>query len=254
MDGGGAFAVNRNHIEVGLSRLWRYDRMVSVSAGIGQDDYRFTGLATEPWGRLNSYRVGLFARWGLDQSNWTLFTGPSIRSHVEEGADLDDAITVAVFGGASYKFSDRLTLGPGLGVVGQLEESARYFPVVIVNWDITERLNLGTGGGMATTGGPGISLTYRLNDQWQAGLTGRYEKKRFRLNGEGPAPNGLGEHEYIPVIANITYILYPGSFLSVMLGYNTSGNMVVENENGNIIDESEYENAFSFGLVASYRF
>ncbi|MBT8042697.1 MAG: hypothetical protein HKP10_00450 [Kiritimatiellales bacterium] len=254
LDKGGALAVDRYFLDAGLSRLWRFDRMISLSAGFGQDDYRFSGLAVEPWGRIDNYRVGLFARWALEESKWTLFAGPSIRTSVENGADLDDGLTAAFFGGASYKFSDRLTIGPGLGVVGQLEDTPRYFPVVLVNWDITERLSLGTGGGLAATGGPGLTLSYAFSDHWNAGLTGRYESKRFRLNDEGLAPSGVGEQEYVPIIGSLTYILYPGSFFSLIFGYNMSGNLMIDDANGDTVYKSDQENGLSIGLNTSYRF
>lgn len=253
MEGGGSFAVNRYFLEAGIARMWSFDRMVAVSAGFGQDDYQFSDLGTQPWNNIDTYRLGLFGRWRMND-RWVLFAGPSVRTYGETGVDLDDAMTGSFFGGASYEFGERLTLGPGVVVAGQLEERTQYFPVLLVNWNITEHLSLETGGGFAATAGPGLSLIYSFSDHWKAGLSGRYEKKRFRLNGEGVAENGIGEDRNVPMMANLTYFLYPGGFVSGMLGYDFSGKLSAEDSNGNLLYEKSYDSAVSAGFIVSLRF
>jgi hypothetical protein len=253
IEGGGTFYVNRFFVDAGLSRMWRFDRMLSVSAGFGQDDYRFGGLASEPWNNINTYRAGLFARWGVGEK-WVLFGGPSVRSYGESEAAFGDTLTAAFFGGASYRFSDRLTLGPGLGVVGQLADDVRFFPVILVNWKITERLSLDTGGGLAATAGPGLSLNYAFTKHWKAGLTGRYENERFRLNPDRPVPNGVGEDRNIPLIGSFGYQFYPGGYLGVICGVHFGGKLQAEDEFGNIIYEKTYKTSASAGFNASFRF
>lgn len=253
MEGGGSFALNRYFVEAGVARMWSFDRMIAVSAGFGQDDYQFSDLGTQPWNNIDNYRLGLFGRWRVNDK-WVLFAGPSVRSYGETGVDLDDALTGSFFGGASYSFGDRLTLGPGVVVAGQIEERTQYFPVLLVNWNITDRLSLETGGGFAATAGPGLSLNYALSDQWKAGITGRYEKKRFRLNGEGLAENGVGEDRNVPMVGNLTYFFYPGGFVSGLIGYNFSGKLSADDSFGNLLYEKTYEPSLSVGMVASFRF
>lgn len=254
MDQGGSFSVNRYFIEAGLARMWALDRMLAFSAGFGQDDYRFSGTSAEPWNNIDNYRASLFARWGFNEK-WVAFAGPSVRSYGETGVDLDDAMTLALFGGVSYKFGDRLTLGPGIGVFEQIEEGVRYIPIILVNWNITENLSLETGGGLAATAGPGLSLVYKLSDNWKAGLTGRYEKKRFRLNANNNvSPNGVGEDQNIPIIANLSYFFYPAGYISGIIGYNFAGNLAIEDANGLNLYETDYDPSPQIGLVASFRF
>jgi hypothetical protein len=253
MEGGGAFAVNRYFIEAGIARMWSFDRMIAFSAGYGQDDYQFSNLGTQPWNNIDAYRMGLFGRWRVSRG-WVLFAGPSVRSYGETGSDLDDSLTGAFFGGASYTFGDRLTLGPGVVVAGQIEDRTQYFPVVLVNWNITENLSLETGGGFAATAGPGLSLVYELSDHWKTALTGRYEKKRFRLNGSGLAENGVGEDRNVPIIGNLTYFFYPAGYVSGIIGYNFAGELSADDSNGNALYQREYDPSLSVGLVASFRF
>jgi hypothetical protein len=253
MEGGGSFAVNRYFAEVGVAHMWSFDRMVAFSAGFGQDDYQFSNVGTQPWNNINSYRMSMFARWRVSDQ-WVLFASPSIRSYGETGVDFDDALVGSFFGGASYTFGDHLTLGPGLVIAGQIEDETRYFPVLLVNWNITERLSLETGGGFAATAGPGLSLTYTISDRWKAGLTGRYEMMRFRLNRDGLAKNGVGEDRSVPLLASLAYYIYPGGFVGGMVGYNFSGKLSADDEYGNLLYEKSYDPTPGIGFIASFRF
>ncbi len=253
VDKGGAFSVNRYFVEGGVSRIWRFDRMLSFSAGFGQDDYRFSGGISEPWNNIDNYRAGIFARWALD-NEWVLFAGPSIRTYGEPGVNLEDALTAAFFGGASYKISDQLTLGPGLGVVGQLEDDTRFFPIILINWNITQKLSLETGGGFAATGGPGLSLNYAFSKRWKAGLAGRYEKKRFRLDDSGIAPGGVGEDENFPLYGIVSCYIYPGGMINAIFGYNFGGKLEADKVDGQNVYSSGYNDSVSAGVTASFRF
>ena len=253
MDGGGAFALDRYYVEGGMGRMWNFDRIVSLSAGYGQDDYRFSSLAVEPWNNIENYRLSLFARWGLDEK-WTLFGGPSVRAYRESGARLDDSWTAAFFGGASYRFSERLSLGPGFGVVGQLEDNPSYFPIVVVKWGITDRLSLETGGGLGATGWPGLTMNYEVSRKWKAGLTTRYERKRFRLDGDGPFLDGIGEDRNMPLIGSLTYNIYPRGMVGVIFGVNYLGELSVDSSSGSEIYSRNYDNSVTAGIVSRFRF
>ncbi|QBG47433.1 hypothetical protein EGM51_08525 [Verrucomicrobia bacterium S94] len=253
LDGGGSFAVSRYFVEAGMARMWDFDRMVAVSAGYGQDDYHFDGLGVRPWDNIDNYRLGLFVRWALDDK-WAFFAGPSVRSYSEAGTNLDDALAGTFFGGVSYAFGDRLTLGPAFLAAGQIEESTRYFPVLLVNWNITEKLSLETGGGFAATAGPGLTLVYDHSRHWKFAVTGRYEEKRFRLNGDGMAPDGVGEDRNIPIVGNIGYFFYPGGYVSVIFGYNFDGKLKVYDEYGKNIYIRGYNSSLLLGVAASFRF
>jgi hypothetical protein len=252
LDGGGEVALHRYYAEAGMGYLFRRDRLVSFSAGYGQEDYHFSGI-TEPWNNIDSIRVGVFSRWTFHDKQ-SAFAAGSVRAYGARDARLSDAITAAVFGGASYRFSDRLALGPGLGVVGQLEDNPRYFPIVVVDWDITERLNLATGGGLAATAGPGLALSYRVSRHWQAGLVGRYERKRFRLSGRGMAPQGVGEDRNVSVAGSVSYVLYPGTQVSALMGVNLDGRIRVEDARGDTFYRKEYDSSVFSGLTFRARF
>lgn len=252
LDGGGDFSLHRYYVEGGMAYLFRRDRMVSFSAGYGQDDYHFDGRAAEPWNNIENIRAGIFSRWGFD-NKWTSFMAGSVSAYGEAGVGISDALTGAIFGGASYRFNDALSLGPGLGAVGQLEDDPLYFPIIVVDWNITQKLNFSTGGGMAATAGPGLALTYKASKHWNVGLGGRYERKRFRLSNDGIVSNGVGEDRSIPLFGSVSYVLYPGTQISGLLGMNLNGRLKAEDENGNTLYSREYSTSVFSGITINVR-
>ncbi|VGO22201.1 hypothetical protein SCARR_04283 [Pontiella sulfatireligans] len=253
MDGGGNFSLHRYSVDAGLAYLFKADRMISLSVGYGLDDYDFSGVERQPWNNIENYRVSSFTRWALDEE-WSLFAIPSVRSYGEKGSSFDDTLTGAFIGGASYKFSDRLTLGPGFAVAGQIEDDARYFPVLLLDWKITERLSLGTGSGGASSSGPGLTLSYTASKQWIYELSARYERRRFRLDKNNRfAPGGVGEDRNIPITGSITYQLYPGTSLSGIIGSSFGGRLRVEDRSGNKLRSEDYDPAAFAGLILKIR-
>lgn len=245
----GSFAVNRFFADASIGRMWSTGTFVALTVGGGQDDYHFTDTTFDPWNNINNYRVGLFGRW--DKSDkWSFFASSSARAYAEEGVDPVDGLTAAFFGGASYTFNDRLSIGPALGIVGQLEDNISCFPALLVKWDITDKLSLDTGGGLASTAGPGLALVYKCSKHWKAGVTARYERKRFRLD-EG---NGVGEDRNIPIYGTLAYFLYPQGYITAIFGYNAYGELALYDEDGRDISEKEYDPSASVGFVASFRF
>lgn len=253
LEGGGSFGVNRIVGEAMFGRMWSYDSFLAVSLGGGQDDYHFSEGLSDPWNNINNYRVGLYGRWAVSE-RWKIFAAPSVRSYAESGVDPLDGVTGAFFGGASYSFNEDLSLGPALGVVQQIEDSNSYFPVVLVNWNITDKLSLDTGGGLAATAGPGLAMVYEFSKHWKIGVTGRYEKKRFRLDGEGEAPNGVGEDQNVPIYGTLAYFFYPQGYMTGVFGYNFGGNLSLHEEGGRLLREIDYDPSASLGFVASFRF
>jgi hypothetical protein len=73
--------------------------------------------------------VSIPVRWGFDKA-WTLFSIPTLRFVTESGAGLEDAMKGGGFAGISYRFGDRLTIGPGIGVMSQIERLSKICSVL----------------------------------------------------------------------------------------------------------------------------
>lgn len=258
LDEGGSYESSRFNIQAGVGYSWDPRTSMSLAVGYSADGYSFSkgegsGIsALNPWDTVHSLSLSLPVRYGMTD-DWSAFFIPSLRSTGESGASFDDTLTGGVFAGVAYKFGDRLTIGPGLGVISQLEESASVFPVLIINWKITERLSLETGRGLAATLGPGLSLNYRASQQWKFAVGGRYEKLRFRLDENGKVPGGIGEDTAIPIFASCTYSFNPRATLSLVGGVELEDELQIEDSDGNQIAKESGDPALFGGITFSVR-
>ena len=128
------------------------------------------------------------------------------------------------------------------------------FPILAIDWDITDTVTLSTGGGFAASQGPGLTLSYKATEQLSLGLTGRYESFRFRLDDSGPAPGGIGEDRSFPVIVSADYSPWPMTTLSAFAGAEFAGRLRLEDSGGNRIDQSDYDPAPLIGVAVRARF
>ncbi len=232
-------------------------RSVSLALGYGFDGYDFSGdrgiAALSPWKTVHTVRVSTPVRWGAGR-DWTVFVIPTLRSSAESGASLGDSLSGGGFAGFSYRFGDRLTIGPGIGAMTEIEESPDIFPVLLIDWKITDRLRLETGRGLGATRGPGLILRWEVSDGWDLSLGGRYEKLRFRLDREGVAPDGVGSDRSFPLFCGATYRFTPRAEASLVGGWALGGELRLEDENGNRIAEENYDPAGFLGVAFGVRF
>jgi hypothetical protein len=256
-NGNGNFTTDRFFIQPEI----RYspDRTISYSFsfGYGYDAYNFKGNkgfgALDPWSDIHSFRLSAPIRFTKGY-NWSFFIAPTLRVTGESGVDLKDSFTGGVFTGFAYRINERLTLGPGVGFISQIEDDASIFPVLIINWKITDTLSLETGRGLGATLGPGISIKWQISEQWNLTLGGRYEKLRFRLDDRAETPNGIGQDESFPIFSGITYNINSSARLSLIGGFETSGELQLEDQNSNVLNEQDYESAAFGGFSFYYRF
>jgi hypothetical protein len=254
---GGSFSVDRAFVQGGITYTTKNRQSFSLRLSYGFDGYDFEGnqgfAGLRPWKNINTYQLSTPVLWGWDEK-WSLFAMPSLRFSGESGVNLGDGIHGGFFAGASYRFSDRLTIGPGIGIVTQIEDSATVFPILIINWKITDTLSLGTGSGAGATLGPGLFLNWKASRHWRFAFGGRFEKLRFRLNDSGVAPRGVGEDRSFPLIAGVTHDFTPQFQASFMAGVEVGGKLELADTNGNRIIRQDYDPAPFAGLMFRLRF
>jgi outer membrane receptor protein involved in Fe transport len=257
LDAGGDFDVTRLFVQPGIT--WTPDPRLSISfsGAYARDEYDFGGgpgfAALRPWEDVEGVRAGASIRWSLDDA-WTIFAIPSLRFAAETGADLDDGLTGGAIAGASYRVNDRLSIGPGLGVFSDLEDSASVFPVLLLDWRITDTLSLRTGRGLGASRGPGLSLVWDFAEDWSLAIGGRFERFRFRLDDSGVAPDGVGEDESIPLFCGVTWTMSEQAEVSVIGGVSVAGELTLEDEDGRTLASDDYDPAGFVGLTCRIRF
>ena len=257
IDGGGSFSVNRFFVQGGPTYMSEAGTSISLAVGYGYDGYDFSGNtgfgSLNPWKDIHSLRFSVPFRFKIDE-RWTGFAVPTLRFTGEKGADFNDAASGGGFAGASYRFNDQLTIGPGVGVLTQLEDDTRVIPILIINWKITDALSLSTGGGIGATLGPGLTLNWRPAGAWSFSIGGRYERLRFRLDEDGTVSNGIGDDRSFPLFGGIEYRFTPMIRVSILAGVEVGGELRLEDEAGRTISKENHDPAAFLGFAFSARF
>jgi hypothetical protein len=256
MDDGSRFSVNRYFIQGGLTYAQDMRRSVSFSLGYGLDSYDFSGNGgfanINPWKNVNTLRLSVPIRWGIDR-NWSVFFVPTIRAAAESGASWGDALIGGGFAGFTYRINDRITIGPGIGALRQIEDTS-VFPVLLIDWKITDTLSLQTGSGVGATLGPGLQVTWAPLKKWRFSIGGRYEKLRFRLDKDGPVPDGIGDDRAFPLLGGVTYSFTQDAQISLFGGIDLGGRLRLEDEDGNCIAEEDHDPVAVLGFGFRFRY
>jgi hypothetical protein len=253
---GGEVNVSGAYASVSTSRRFGDGTRVGLSLGYGEDRYDFSGTngfgGLDPWRRIRQATLSASVFHELDDQ-WTLYGIPSLRFNAEQGASLDDGLTVGLLAGASYRFSDSLTIGPGFGVFSEIEDDVSFFPILIVDWKITDNLSLETGRGFAASRGPGLQLRWRYSPDWEFAVGGRYEKNRFRLKDQGAAAGGVGEDSGVPLFVAAQYAVSSRISLNLIGGVETATEFRLEDAKGNPVARSDADTAPFVGATIRFR-
>ncbi|HHO47621.1 MAG TPA: hypothetical protein ENN06_04080 [Desulfobacteraceae bacterium] len=253
----GDFSISRFFIQGGPVYAPDSRRSIALTAGYGFERYDFAAGSLipgrTPWEDIHTVRLGVPVRWGME-NDWTLFVLPSLRWSAESGASRDDALTGGAFAGAAYRFSDRLALGPGLGITSRLEDSAAVFPFLLLQWKVTERLILAAGESSAAMQGPGLTLEWKATTRWHLLVGGRYEQQRFRLDERGPVPGGIGEKTSFPIFIGATYEISPKDRADIFGGVEPGGKLRLEDRDGRLMVEEDFDPALFLGAAFAGRF
>jgi len=256
-DGPGDVSITRSFIGGGLGYAWDRDTTASVSIGVGSTDYDFSSDALiegrKPWGRVEEYRLSVPVRFSPTE-NMSAIVIPSIRTYGESGTSASDGRTEGVLGGFSWKFSDTLSIGPGVGWFSDLGDETNIFPIVLVDWKITNSLSLSTGRGLAASQGPGLSLNYEMNQKWTLGLTARYEKTRFALEEREGRTAQIGEDSSTPLLLVANFSPWPMTSITALAGIEIGGSMALEDGKGREIAETDVDTAMVVGFAFQSRF
>lgn len=256
LDAGGDMSVVRVFASGGTARVFAERWRLGASVGYGEEDYGFSGSSgfggLDPWNRIREFRVEIPMQYVANE-RWSVFATPSLRFDAEDDASLSDGRNGGLLAGAAYRFSDTLSIGPGIGAFTEIEDNAQLLPILLINWKITDTLSLETGGGTAASRGPGLQLRWQYSPRWQLALGSRYEKLRFRLDDSGPAPGGVGEEKAFPLFALAEFAVSRNAKLSFAGGAEVGASLRLEDAAGNLITESDLSTAPFLGATFEAR-
>lgn len=250
-DDGGDMSVTRYFALFSGAHVSPGGNVVRVSLSTGRAEYDFGGAPL--WDDVEERRLSLAFRARLG-ARTSMILIPSVRETAEDGASMTDGRTLGVFGAVFWQASDRLSIGPGIGVFTRLEQDRDIIPFLAIDWDVTDRWNLSTGQGLGATQGPGLSLSYAVTDALRLGIEGRIESVSFRLDDDGPGPGGVGEHDNFPVVATASWRPNPATTVSAFAGMQYGGELTVRDEQGRVVSRTDYDNEPVVGGQVSLRF
>jgi len=154
---------------------------------------------------------------------------------------------------AAYAIKPNLTLGLGAGVFERLGQTEGYlFPVV--DWQISEKLQLTNPFEAGPVGPAGLELTYHPSENWEMGIGGAYRSYRFRLDDSSTVADGIGQVDFWAPFGRIGRRLNKHLQLELTGGATLDGKIIIEDHNARHIGETDYETAPFFGLTLQGNF
>jgi hypothetical protein len=256
LDGGGQVSATSLILRAGLLGDLGRGQRAGVVFNLDQTDYDFAAPAAfggvAPWGTVQRY--GVAAPLSLARSDgWVLGLTPTVDWIREKGADAGESLTWGAIVSATRFQSDGNRIGFGLGLFDRLEQTS-VFPLLIVDWALSERWRLVNPLPAGPTGPAGLELDYRFDGGWNVGLGAAWRSTRFRLSDSGPVARGIGEERGVPVFLRATRNLGAGVTLYVYGGAVTAGELRVEDAAGHLLRQVDVGTAPLFGATLSARF
>lgn len=241
-------------ILVGLRAGYQYSSYdFNLQHGSGDPpSYGTNQLPRDPWNSINTADLTPSTTI-LVGDRFAVVVAVPIRWSAENGARRN-ALTAGISGIALWQVTDSFRIGGGLGVTSQLESNAETFPIVSLDWQITNDLELRTEGGWIQGGK--TTLLYGPNRAIRLAFSAGYERNRFRLddNGSRTDRNGIGEVTAVPIEVGLRFEIYEHAYFDFHVGLGVAGRFRVENDNGHKLYDQQYDPAPRIGLALSFPF
>jgi hypothetical protein len=266
LDGGGDYSASR--FDLGVSARFTLSDVLELGIPLG---YEFSGYDFEgatrfgfaadndvPWRGIHTLSTGARLTWKVNEQ-WRVFGGPLVRLSGEADADAGESLSAGGMIGASCRISDTLILGGGVGVLSQIEDDLAYFPIIIVDWKITDTLRLVNAGSAAGTTissrATGVELVWDINPKAELALGVAYDSRRFRLADDNPvAPDGVGEETNIPMWIRASYQVNDTLGVDAWGGLAFGGEVTLEDRGGNRIARDDAAATPIVGVALRLRF
>lgn len=207
----------------------------------------FVAGSSSPWQDIHNETVrARFYQQHDRQLGW--FVGGSIGLSHEEGADLGDALHAGVFGGVMYNLSESVRIGGLLGVRSRIEDDPWFIAVPTIDWQIDPQWRL------TNAGKPGLTLFYSPSEQWTLSLGAWYESRDFRLDSNGPVPDGVGRDQSVPIALGATFRPTSNMTLDFGAGVRVLGNLELENSTGGRVADIDVDPAAFLSFAVGVKF
>lgn len=232
-------------------RYTSYDFHLDNAPGV-PSVYGSNELPRDPWGSVNTIDIAPSTTI-LVGSRFSVVAAVPIRWSGETGARRN-GFAAGISAIVRWQVTDELRIGAGVGVTSQLEDDAETFPIVSLDWQISDSIELLTEGSWIQGGN--AMLIWGPNQAIRVTFSAGYERNRFRLddNGFQEDRNGIGEVTAVPLEVGLRFRLYEGAFFDFRFGLAVAGRFRVENDNGRKLYDEDYDPAPRIGLALTLPF
>ena len=232
-------------------RYTSYDFHLDNAPGV-PSVYGSSELPRDPWGSVNTIDI-VPSTTILVGSRFSVAAAVPIRWSGETGARRN-GFAAGISAIVRWQVTDELRIGAGIGVTSQLEDDAETFPIVSLDWQISDSIELLTEGSWIQGGN--AMLLWGPNQAIRVTFSAGYERNRFRLddNGFQQDRNGIGEVTAVPLEVGLRFRLYEGAFFDFRFGLAVAGRFRVENDNGRKLYDEDYDPAPRIGLALTLPF
>jgi hypothetical protein len=256
-DSPGDVTVNRANARLGAGIPIGERGQLGLGYQYELSDYAFdnaTGIipgTDDPWGTVHRHSIGV--RYGQRQTlraSWIV--GGTLNWAAEDGGDLGNSLTGGGFAAFRYALTESITGGLGIQYMTRLEDDDIILPYPTFAWQISEQWELTTEREQAR--GVGAALIYKPTPQWVFELAGGYEPRDFRLDEQGPLPDGVVSDTAFPFSVAATYAPSGNMAITGEIGALLWRSFEVMDSGGNEISEPDVDAAPFISLRLSYKF
>ncbi len=250
-DGPGDLRISRAllAVEAGLDLGER--RSLTVGLGAERSWYDFKNATDlhasgDPFGDVTD--AELFLRYSAPFNDSTTWFGlAAIGIGAEDGADISDSFIYTGSLGFVTKVSESFSWGVGILVRSQLEDDALVLPIPQIRWAIDDKWTL-------ESQRAGLRLDYAHSDALSYGVQAEYISRSYRLDDNGPIPDGMATDRRVPISVYAEYQPAPTFSIGAAIGASVYSNIELLDSNGDDINDDDIDTALFFSLNARIRF
>lgn len=212
--------------------------------------YEDFDLAVEPFSEVESFQASLGWTYRMD-SEWTPIMLAAVDWAAADDGEFSDGRTGFGVGGLRYTFSPDLKITFGVLLNDPIDEDLEFFPVISIEWQITERWKLRTFNG--------IFVDYDLtgDEQQTLDFSVRYETLQFSIgeaeeDGILPARDAVIDESFI-FSAGYSYNFVSGLTLRAFVS-GVVGRDIEFYRNSRKTATWDADTSVRFGLQGGYKF
>ena len=256
LDSGGSFDVQRHILRLDAARKLNRQWMAGLGVRFDYERWDFSEVKAlsgiDLWDEI--FRPGMsIPVFYMPGNPWRFGFIPSVEFAGATGAEAGESLSYGVAVLASYAIGPDLKLGLGGGLYERLDQTEAYlFPVV--NWKISQHLQLTNPFEAGPVGPAGLELNYQPNDRWEMGGGGAWRSYRFRLDDSSSVADGIGQVDFWAPFVRIGRKLGKRFRLDLNGGATLDGKIILEDQNARQLGETGYDTAPFVGLTLKGQF